>query len=152
MTTLVGTQNTVEDFLTSAINLENDAIEAYDAVIERLDDQSLASQVSQFREDHYRHRQELSEIAGGHGVEIPNGTVKSMLTSGKIVFADMFGDEQILKAMKTNENDTVSAYENVLEKEYCTGPLRQVCERAHQDELRHRRWMEDNAERLDRAA
>ncbi len=37
--------------------------------------------------------------------------MKQVLTTGKIPRTDLAGDGAILKAMKTNEYDTVSAYE-----------------------------------------
>ena len=147
MTTLAGTQDTLEDLVTSLLNLEKDAIEAYDAVIERLEDNTLSAQVSEFRQDHHRHVSELSEFATSHGFEIPEGTPKSMLTSGKVVLADLFGDETILKAMRTNEEDTVQAYENALNQSVCREELRNICTRAHEDEVRHREWMEATSHR-----
>ena len=41
--------------------------------------------------------------------------MKAILTQGKVVLADMFGDSAILKAMKTNEDDTVTAYDRACE-------------------------------------
>jgi predicted outer membrane protein len=78
--------------------------------------------------------------------------MKSVLTSGKVVLADMMGDEAILKAMKTNEDDTVTAYDRAANNNCCTPELRQICENALADERRHRQWMEQTAEALDRAA
>jgi rubrerythrin len=147
MVTTAGTQDNYNDLISSLLNLENDALEAYDAVIDRLEDASLTTQVSEFRQDHYRHVSELSELASQNGIEIPDGTAKSMLTSGKIVLADLFGDNTVLKAMRTNEEDTVSAYENALEQDCCTGTLREICTRAHADEVRHREWMESISHR-----
>ena len=147
MTTLAGTQDTLEGLVTSLLNLENDAIEAYDAVIERLEDNTLSSKVSEFRQDHHNHISALSEFAKTHGFEIPDGTAKSMLTSGKIVLADLFGDDTILKAMRTNEEDTVTAYENALNQSVCRDELRTICTQAHEDEVRHREWMESASHR-----
>ena len=152
MATLVGTQETAEKLVEALLNLEHDAIEAYDAVIERLENTAMAEQVAEFRQDHHRHVQELSKIAGGMNIEITDGSPKAMLTKGKVVLADMIGDEAVLRAMKTNEDDTVTAYERASKQECCTEALRDTCERAHQDELRHRRWMEQMAEKMDRAA
>ena len=147
MTTFAGTQDNPRDLVTSLLNLEKDALEAYDSVVERLEDVSYKSKIADFREDHYRHVNELTEYATSQGYEIPDGTAKSMLTSGKIVLADMFGDNVILKAMRTNEEDTVSAYDNALKQECCTGVLRDICTRARADEMRHREWMQSVSQR-----
>ncbi|MFS2154630.1 hypothetical protein [Rhizobium sp. Rhizsp42] len=47
--------------------------------------------------------------------------MKQMRATGKIALADMMGDAAILKAMKTNEDNTVTAYERAARYEGC-GP------------------------------
>lgn len=152
MATFAGTQDNINDLITSLLNLEHDAIEAYDSVIERLEDATLSAKVSEFRQDHYRHVSELSEIATQNSIELPEGTPKAMLTTGKVVLADLFGDNTILKAMETNEKDTVKAYENALKQPCCTPELKDICTRAHADEVRHREWMDATANKMSRAA
>ena len=45
-------------------------------------------------------------------IEAPSeGDSKQMLTTGKVALASLMGDGAILAAMKTNEDDTVTAYE-----------------------------------------
>lgn len=67
--------------------------------------------------------------------------MKSVLTSGKVALADMMGDDKILAAMRSNEEDTVTAYERAASNDSASPELRTICERAHADELRHRDWM-----------
>ncbi len=56
------------------------------------------------------------------GIAAPTeGDMKQMRATGKIALADMMGDAAILKAMKTNEDDTVTAYERAARHEGC-GP------------------------------
>ena len=56
------------------------------------------------------------------GAEAPTeGDMKQMLTTGKIALADMMGDAAILRAMKTNEDDTVAAYERASKPRGCRG-------------------------------
>ena len=50
--------------------------------------------------------------------------VTTVLTKGKVVLGGLIGDNAVLQAMKTNEDDTNTAYE-----------------RALGDERRHRDWM-----------
>ena len=57
----------------------------------------------------------------------------------------MMGDKTILSAMRTNEEDTVTAYERAARHEGATPEARQIFERAHSDELRHREWMTNAA-------
>jgi rubrerythrin len=151
MVTMVGTQNSNESLVKSLLNLEHDAIEAYDETIERLEDSMYAQKVSEFKQDHLKHVEKLSAIARQLGVEIPDGTAKAMLTKGKIVIADLMGDDAILMAMKTNEYDTVAAYENALKKDFLTAELRACCEQGLADERKHRDWM-DQASKQAKAA
>lgn len=148
MVTMVGKQKNKEDLVSSLLNLEHDAIEAYDATIKRLKAPDLVQQISAFKQDHLRHIEELARFAGEYGIDMPDGTMKSILTKGKIVIADMGGDDAILGAMKTNEFDTVSAYENALENDYLSPALRQCCEHCLADEIRHRDWMDQMSKQL----
>jgi rubrerythrin len=148
MATTVGTESNIEDLVTNLVLLERDAIAAYETTIERLDDAGAKQQISEFLRDHQRHLSELDTIAGALGIQTPReGDAKQYLTTGKIALADMMGDGAILKAMKTNEDDTVSAYERASRHGDAIPESRAVFERAHQDELRHRAWMESAAQR-----
>ncbi|MGM0423024.1 MAG: rubrerythrin family protein, partial [Pseudomonadota bacterium] len=113
---------------------------------------SLRSQVAEFRQDHSLHMQELSQIAIDLDIDIPDGSAKDMLTTGKVMLADIMGDKSILRAMRSNEEDTVTAYQKAAENNCCTVDLKDICERAHKDELRHRAWFEQMAEKLNKAA
>ena len=149
MATTVGTENTIEDLVRNLILLERDAIAAYEATIERLSNAEAKGQVSEFLQDHHRHLSELNNIAGSLGIEAPSeGDAKQFLTTGKVALGGMMGDGALLKAMKTNEDDTVSAYERASGHQDAIPESRAVFERAHQDELRHRAWMESAGERL----
>ena len=72
--------------------------------------------------------------------------MKQMLTTGKIVLADIMGDGAILKAMKTNEDDTVTAYERASRHPDAMPESKAFFMKAHADEERHRAWMETTAQ------
>lgn len=147
MVTLAGTQNNAKDLVEALLKLEMNALEAYDATIERLENPSFSQQVSEFRQDHYNHVNALSEICRSLGGEVPGPGGKSMLTKGKVVIADIIGnDSAILTAMKTNEYETVMAYENALKKDFLSPELRSICEKGLNDERRHRDWMDRAAD------
>lgn len=149
MATTIGTESDPTDLVQNLIHLEHDAIAAYESCIERLDDAAAKTQVSAFLQDHRRHLDELHQIASMNGIEAPSGgSMKQMLTTGKVAFADMMGDGAILKAMKTNEDDTVAAYERASTHESCTPQARSIFQRAHEDELRHRAYMENASGRV----
>ena len=71
-----------------------------------------------------------------------------MLTTGKIAMADLMGHGAILKAMKTNEDDTVAAYERAARHEDAMPKSKAFFEKALGDETRHREWMEQTARSL----
>ena len=153
MVTFAGTQNNAKDLVEALLKLEMNALEAYDATIEKLENPEYARQVATFRQDHYDHVQALTVFAQRLGVQVPGPGGKSLLTKGKVVIADMIGDDgTILSAMKTNEYETVMAYENALKHDFLTPDLRSLFEKGLSDERRHRDWMDMTAKRHDKAA
>lgn len=149
MVTMAGNESSVENLVKALLYLEHDAIAAYDSVIERLDDKTVSAKMAEFRQDHLQHVVVLSGMARELGIEAPTeGDMKQMLTTGKIALADFFGDAVIVKAMKTNEDDTVAAYERASRREDATPAFKAFLTKAHQDEERHRSWMEATARTL----
>jgi rubrerythrin len=146
MVTMVGNESSIDTLVTDLIYLERDAIAAYESCIERLDDKALSDQIAAFRQDHLQHLDVLNEMARELGAKAPTeGDMKQMLTTGKIAMADLFGDAAILKAMKTNEDDTVTAYERAARHEAAIPKSRAFFEKALHDEQRHRAWMDSTA-------
>lgn len=149
MATTVGTEDTINDLVTNLILLERDAIAAYESTISRLSDPALSQQVEAFRQDHLQHLDVLNEIAAETGAEAPvEGDMKQMLTTGKVALADLMGDGAILEAMRTNEDDTVSAYERASNHPSALPKTLAFFQKALADECRHRDWMEQTADML----
>lgn len=143
---MVGNEDTIQDLVTNLIYLEHDAIAAYDSCIERLDDKALSAKIAEFRQDHTSHLATLNEIARELSIDAPTeGDMKQILTKGKIVLADLMGDAAILKAMKTNEDDTVTAYQRASQHADAIPQSKAFFMKAHEDELRHRSWMDTTA-------
>ena len=141
--TTVGNENLIEDLVENLLLLEHDAIAAYDSAIEKLGNPSYKQQIAAFRGDHLRHVSELEKMASMLKVQAPTGgDMKQLLTTGKVALAGLMGDGAILKAMKTNEDDTVSAYERASQHSAAKPETRRVFESAAADERRHREWME----------
>lgn len=146
MVTTVGNESSVGGLIEDLLLLEHDAIAAYDQTIERLSNPDWKQQVSAFRSDHDRHVQELTQMASRVGAKVPKeGDMKQMLTTGKVAMASMMGDKTILAAMRTNEEDTVAAYDRASRNGQATPEMQQVFQRAHADEVRHRQWMADHS-------
>ncbi len=148
MATTVGREDSAAKLIENCLYLEHDAIAAYDAVIERLDDATLKTQVEGFRHDHLGHVEALRGLAAQHGVTPPGeGDMKEMLTTGKVALADIAGgDGAILKAMSSNESDTVTAYSQAADNPALPAEMRSMVETALADERRHKEWMERAAE------
>jgi uncharacterized protein (TIGR02284 family) len=143
MATMVGKQADVKDLLYQLVELDFDAVAAYDAAIVRLKDGEAKSELEGFKRDHERHVQEVSEQLRLLGGDPPRGPdAKRVLTQGKVVIAGLMGDRAILMAMKTNEDDTNTAYERATSRNDVTPELRALLQRNLEDERRHRGWME----------
>jgi uncharacterized protein (TIGR02284 family) len=148
MVTTAGTESTLEDLLRDLIQLEHDAKDAYQAAIDRLENADFRTQLAAFREDHLRHIEELGGLMAEMGREPPKqGDMKSLLTKGKVVLAGLVGDKAILLAMKTNEDDTNTAYERATQND-APPEAHAVFERALEDERRHRDWIAATLDRL----
>lgn len=149
MATTVGTEGDIKGLVTDLIYLERDAIAAYESCIQKLSDPALSGQIARFREDHLQHLDVLNEMARETGADAPaEGDMKQMMTTGKIALANLMGDGAILKAMKTNEDDTVTAYERASAHRDAIPKSRSFFEKALADERRHREWMQRTAEAL----
>ena len=149
MATLVGTQTELVDALKELIELEYDAIAAYTAAIDRLEEYQFKSHFEQFRVDHQRHVRELSDTLRENGTLPPTGgDAKSLVTQGKVLIGNLAGDRGILAAMRSNEDDTNVAYERVVAHARVTSELEVMLRRNLDDERRHRRWIEDQLSTL----
>lgn len=147
MVTLTGTQTDFLDALSDLIELDYDAVEAYDAAIDRLINREFKNKLIEFKEDHQRHVEELTEILNHYGKSPPTGpSTKQWLTKGKVILATLIGDETILRAMNSNEVDTNTAYERIFNREDKLPDTDKILRRGWEDEKRHKRWFEDHLE------
>ncbi len=151
MVTMVGLETNFIQMVNDLIELDYDAIEAYKAAINRLGDSSSREFFQKFKEDHERHTRELTQLVRDlGGVPSTGPSLKQYLTQGKVVLADIFGDEAILRAMKTNEDDTNTAYERAVNHDKKPSIANNILARGLADEQRHRDWIERRLEDLGR--
>ncbi len=136
------------DQLCALIYLDYDAIEAYGAAIDRLDHVGHKEQLREFLADHRRHTRELGDCVGSLGGTPPlHGDIKRYLTKGKVVLATIAGDRAILRAMRSNEQQTNDAYERARHELQGTSlEVRRALERGLSDERRHKAWIEAQLE------
>ncbi len=145
MTTLVGNQTNFEDALQELVELDFDAVEAYEAAIERLDSDSYKKKLNEFKLDHERHIKELNAVLRIHKIKTVDGpSAKKWLTKGKVVLANLMGDRTILAAMLSNELDTNKAYEKVNQHEGKWDDAVNVLKKGYADEQKHKKWLEEN--------
>ncbi len=138
-----GKNKDIVHLLNNLIELDFDAIEAYEAAIARLTDAHDQESLRAFMGDHMRHTKELAVRVRELGGEPKNrADIKQVLTKGKVVLAGLIGDVAILWAMRSNEDDTNKAYEKAVEQQGLPSQLRNLLEQNLNDERRHRAWIE----------
>lgn len=149
MVTTIGTEADARTLLRDLILLDYDASAAYDAAIKGLSNEQYRSALSSFRDDHVRHTENLAPFVQQLGGEVPTeGDMKQMLTTGKVKMGSLLGDKAILQAMRTNEDDTNTAYRRAVEHSDVTPKMRQVLEQNLADERRHCAWIIETLDKL----
>jgi rubrerythrin len=143
MSTLVGKQNDFKKALQELLELDYDAIEAYEAAINRIEDSVFKSKLNDFKMDHQNHVVAISSLLRSRNEEVPTGPdSKQWLTKGKVVLAGLLGDKAILAAMLTNEEDTNTAYERMASRPDVWEEAKVILQNGLQDEKRHKTWIE----------
>lgn len=144
MSTLVGTQSTFHEALYALCELDYDAVEAYKAAINRLENDKYKQKLSEFMNDHLQHVEAINRVLNKHECETPQGPdFKKYLTQGKIILANLVGDDMILQAMLTNELDTNTAYERLVHFIPQWDDAQPILSKGLDDEKKHKIWFED---------
>lgn len=144
MATMVGREKDLVKLLNDLIELDLDAVEAYRTAIDKLENVGDKAQLGLFMNDHQRHVRELQQLVVGMGANpASSADVKAVLTKGKVALGGIFGDRAILLAMKTNEDDTNTAYERAAARDDLPIHFREVIVRNLGDEHRHRLYIEN---------
>ncbi len=134
----------VHELLNKLILSDYDAIEAYQAAIDRLTGLNDKRQLERFKDDHRRHIAELGELVRHMGSAPPGAPdLKRIVVKGKVLLGGLIGDEAILRAMKSNEDGTNDAYGDASAKsDAFPQEVRLAITRGLDDERRHREWIE----------
>lgn len=152
MVTRVGQQRNFLDGVKELIELDYDAIEAYKAAIENLENPDFQEKLTGFKNDHISHTRELSDFLKRNNETPPNGpdNTKNLLATGKVEVASLLGDKNILQAMLSNELDTNVAYERMYARanESADGKIESILKKGLSDEQRHKKWLEDRINEL----
>jgi hypothetical protein len=143
MATTIGNEDNLDTLLKHLVELDYDAIEAYEAAVERIDNPAYKRTLEQFCQDHINHTLNLSQILRARGETPPDGpSAKRLLTKGKVVMADMMGDKAILRAMLSNEGDTNTAYDRATSNMAVPPEILEILLLNYADEQKHKRWLE----------
>jgi len=135
--------------LNDLIQLDFDAIEAYEAAIERLDSSEYRTQLQMFMRDHERHTVNLAEqVRMLGGTPATKADFMRVLTKGKVVIGALGDDKGVLMAMNANEAVTNKTYEHMV-KALADHPAVDAVVRGNlADERRHKAWIEETLEAI----
>jgi rubrerythrin len=137
------TQQEITEDLSQLVQLDIDAVLAYDRALGGVDVPPLAATLASFKLDHQRHVLELSQVLLGMGFTPPEAKpdMKGMLLGGVTGLRARFGTEQALRAMVPNEELTTTTYARMLAKPFPADVL-EIVRRNAADEQRHLSWLE----------
>jgi ElaB/YqjD/DUF883 family membrane-anchored ribosome-binding protein len=140
----------VLDGLNDLLQLDHDAIAAYDVAIAKLEDRDHADQIAGYRRDHERHVRELNELVarlGGTPANHPHATgpFKTALQS----LGGLAGDKGLLMAFRTNELAVRTKYDAYASRAMLWPPdVKRIIDGAALDEERHYAWVADVLQRM----
>jgi ElaB/YqjD/DUF883 family membrane-anchored ribosome-binding protein len=129
--------------LNDLLQLDHDAIGAYEIAIEKLDDQELSSQISGFKLDHERHIRELNNLIqelGGTPENEPHATAPLKQAMQKM--GALGGDRGTLIAWRANELQVRSKYDSYASRAGSwPANVKRTVDEAALDEERHYYWV-----------
>ncbi len=138
------------DGLNDLLQLDHDALGAYDIAIEKLQDRDHANQIAGYRLDHERHVRELNQAVAALGGTPKNephatGPFKQALQS----LGGLAGDKGLLIAWRTNELQVRAKYDSYASRANSwPEDLKRMVDRNALDEERHYRWVAEALQRM----
>lgn len=129
--------------LNDLLQLDHDAVAAYDLAIRALRSQAYRDAVAAFKADHQRHIEELTRLIRDHGgvpVQIPHLPTSIFKLLVQAAGAMGRGDTAVLLAFKTNERQSRDKYRRAAERITADPQVSVVLGRAAADEARHYAW------------
>ncbi|WP_017446596.1 ferritin-like domain-containing protein [Gayadomonas joobiniege] len=136
--------SSVNSTLSELCKYDFDAVAAYEAAIDRVDDKDAKIQLKVLCDENKNHTVALNRFLNQRGEEAVTGPdSKKLLTKGKVVLADIMGDEKIIDAMLSNEKEMLNKYSDALELDGLTVQEREILTKHYNDEKRHKAWLEE---------
>jgi rubrerythrin len=154
MATMVGTQKSFTQAIKELVELDYDALGAYESAINNLENPEYKKKFEEFKLDHQRHITELSAFLSRCNETAPSGpdNMKKVLVKGKVELASLFGDQNILSAMLSNEEDTNTAYERINARigESADKEIAKIIADGLADVRKHKDWIQSNISQHDK--
>lgn len=129
--------------LNSLIRLDNDALNSYNKVVDMVEEPTLKTELSRFRDDHKRHVSVLTEVVKTYG-GAPAGEEKDLrglFLGGATILQSLTGVEGAMKALHTGEKLTNKDYSEAVNWDVPEDVLI-VLRDNYGDEQRHIRFVE----------
>lgn len=135
--------NQITKRLKKLMQLDVDAVRAYEQALKHIDDPKIHAAIASFRDDHQRHIGDLSGAISSLGEQPPSLSpdVKGVFLEGFTALRSVTGQQGALKAMKGNEKLTNRSYAEAL-KEALPADIEAVVRRNYEDEQRHLSYIE----------
>lgn len=142
MDTQVMTQAKIIEELNEVLQIDLDAVGAYQTAFDAIDVAEIKNQLLLFQRDHERHITDLEAIILRCGGKPRKGADwRGMVQRGFTKVAGLVGAEGTLKAMLSNEKVTNNVYAKHCQKAFPPDILA-VLQRNYGDEQRHFSWIE----------
>lgn len=143
MDTQIFTPARIVEELNEVLQIDIDAVGAYQTAIDAIHESEIKRQLLQFKSDHERHITDLNEIikrSGGDPETRPDfrGFVRKSFTR----VAGLVGTEATLRAMLSNEKLTNDVYGRHVRMGFPPDVL-ELLQRNFGDEQRHFAWIDD---------
>ena len=129
----------IVEMLNSLVELDQDAVRAYDQAITACDVMDVEIGLREFREQHERHVRILTARLLAEGEHVIKEDEKGYLLEG--FASQMAGVEEALKGLRQDEELTNRAYRSVLAHEL-PADVREVVECAYNVEKHHLSWIQ----------
>lgn len=140
----MATDKEIITHVTSLVQLDIDAIHAYEQAIKEIEVQEIREKLSGFKADHLQHVTDLSPFIVQRGGRAPEfkPDFKGFIIQGFTALRSKLGTDGALKAMKGNEKLTNAVYDKALSWEL-PEDIREVIQKNREDERKHLKYIED---------
>ena len=143
MNVTTGKQENFSDAMKDLIDLEQDTKAFYEQAISKIENYDYKTKLNEFKEDHAKHIQQLSELLNKkEQTSIMGSVIRPLIDTIKLEFASLIGDRAKLSSILNNEIDINKAYERLNARHDRWEDAKELLKEALQDEKKHKDWLE----------